>query len=58
MKGSCVLFLLNLNNKDVHLILAQILSGKKISEPIKIKRSKQIGVVYFSSMTRYPVEWF
>jgi hypothetical protein len=25
MKGSCVLFLLNLQNKDVHLILAQIL---------------------------------
>jgi hypothetical protein len=25
MKGSCVLFLLNLKNKDVHLILAQIL---------------------------------
>jgi hypothetical protein len=27
MKGSCVLFLLNLKNKDVHLILAQILSN-------------------------------
>ncbi len=27
MKGSCVLFLLNLKNKDVHLILAQILSS-------------------------------
>ncbi len=26
MKGSCVLFLLNLENKDVHLILAQILA--------------------------------
>jgi hypothetical protein len=28
MKGSCVLFLLNLKNKDVHLILAQILVDK------------------------------
>jgi hypothetical protein len=30
MKGSCVLFLLNLQNKDVHLILAQILKHKKV----------------------------
>jgi hypothetical protein len=27
MKGSCVLFLLNLKDKDVHLILAQILKA-------------------------------
>jgi hypothetical protein len=28
MKGSCVLFLINLKDKDVHLILAQILRQK------------------------------
>jgi hypothetical protein len=46
MKGSCVLFLLNLQNKLVGFILAPLLSERK-----KIKRTEQIGVVYFSSIT-------
>jgi hypothetical protein len=35
MKGSCVLFLLILKNKDVHLILAQILTDKRTEQKWK-----------------------
>jgi hypothetical protein len=48
MKGSCVLFLLNLQNKDVHLILAQIL---------KIKRTKQIGSLYLYTLSYGIAAW-
>jgi hypothetical protein len=62
MKGGCVLFLLNLQSKDVHLILAQILKTDSlesflkytcylwVSERIKAKRSKQVGAGCSSSI--------
>jgi hypothetical protein len=46
MKETCVLFSLNLKNKDVHLILAQILSNGA-----KITHTNLFGARYFYTLT-------